>query len=686
MSAVLKYLPVRNTLVSRLAAGNSVFVTAPRNFGLRDLCRNIASVVAPPGELDVVNLDSRQDSHVKRLDFGRIWRSCSIQIDHRELKDCSDQSMFVENCLGLLKSSNKGIFVLIEGAKRGNEANHLELLSAFRKILIEGRNLRRGLRVLAIDDWSTFHHCTSTEAKSELDYYVKERIRFLELFDVVTCIKANSKPYLRPRIERLNVMAAAILDVTGGHAGLVNEIMLALNRCQWQLDISTFRDQCRWFLRDCSVITDILSVLQENATALSDTALKYQTPSIPPENSPRTDILVEYGVLRQVGYSLCLQMCPGVITDIVFDVARAPKQTNPPLGSVYSETGISAYQGTQFTPNDDDFVVLHLSDLHINALRYRFRLALPDQTINPNQPTLEELILADLDSLKLIGRIDAVIFTGDFVWEGKDNKEFKRAREVIESLLRGMRVPLDRALFIPGNHDVEWDPSTLAALERTKVSNENYGDFISQMKKEWEDGLSTLFLTSVSGDYRLLVLGLDTNGVEGPDAPGIGFVRNVTMCKALEILRNKVKGPISDEQRTFTWLALHHHVFPATSPPFESAKTGNVSMFANAAGLLKLAGEIRAEIILHGHEHQPSITVASRWPLDDENKRFSRVVSVGAGSVGVKQQYLGPIGKNHYYIIVRRPEDAIIRSRCLGDTALRFSCHNDLLVTFPGES
>jgi 3',5'-cyclic AMP phosphodiesterase CpdA len=682
MNVVLKHLSLWKHLVSTFSEGGSVLLTAPRNFGLPDLYRDITPIVAPPEQFYSITLDSRQESPIGRLDFARVWRACCFQIGFEDQSEVPRQATFLLKFLELLRKSEKGFFVLIEGAKRGNEANHLELLMTFRKLLAEGR-LGRKLRVLASDDWSTLHYCTTTQLLSELDHYTKERVRFLELEDVMVCVRANCAQHVRLRTERTRSLSAEIISLTGGHAGLINEILLALNRCEWKTGAPSLAREFRHLVQDSSVITEILNILQENPTALCDTALQYKVPSIPPEYSPRTDILAEHGILKQVHFSLCLELCAGVIADIVQEVANAPKHLNPPLGAVFSETGIAAYEGKPFTASDDDLVILHLSDLHVSTEQYRFRLMLPGECINPNQPALEELLVADLDSLRLLGRIDGVVFTGDFVWDGKDNKSFNRARDTVLSLLEKIRVPIERVLFIPGNHDVEWNPSALSSnSKRDGVSNENYQTFLSQIPKESKDGVSTLLLTSNSGHYRLRILGFDSNGVEGPAAPGVGFVRIETLLKAGEIIRGDTASEAFGSERLFTWIALHHHVFPATSPPMESAETGRVSVLANAATLLRLAGELRAEIILHGHEHQPSVTVARRWPLDDEKSGFSTIVSVGAGSIGIKSNYLGPIGKNHYYIIARRPQDALIMSRCLGNSALRFSNHNDLLIPF----
>jgi hypothetical protein len=89
----------------------------------------------------------------------------------------------------------------------------------------------------------------------------------------------------------------------------------------------------------------------------------------------------------------------------------------------------------------------------------------------------------------------------------------------------------------------------------------------------------------------------------------------------------------------------------------------------------------KVDLIMHGHGHQPSVTVACRWPLERPEELSYPVIVIGAGSIGVNSEFLSPIKKNHYYVVYRRPHDIVVRSRYLGDKGLRFGSHGDLFLS-----
>ena len=100
---------------------------------------------------------------------------------------------------------------------------------------------------------------------------------------------------------------------------------------------------------------------------------------------------------------------------------------------------------------------------------------------------------------------------------------------------------------------------------------------------------------------------------------------------------------------------------------------------ANAAEILTLATQWGVEMILHGHDHQPSITVAHRWPVEREGG-LKPIISVGAGSCGARD-HLGPIARNQYFIVYRRRDSIIIRSRCMDENGLKFARHDDVKLS-----
>ncbi len=323
---------------------------------------------------------------------------------------------------------------------------------------------------------------------------------------------------------------------------------------------------------------------------------------------------------------------------------------------------------------DDDLVILHLSDLHVGD-NHRYRLTWPGGQINPNEQSASELLLEDLQALGVMNRVDGMVLSGDFVWRGAPD-EFRRASTVVQSLVAAAGIDLTRVVLIPGNHDVEWNPGSLGSRSYGKaVSRESYDDFVRLLGKTLQGETDDARIISRSGKFGVHIVGLDSNRVEGPNAAGIGFVSRDALLAAGKLVATfKAELPCLT---AFTWMAVHHHVFPATSSPLREAEGAKVSSMANSAEILEYANQWKAEIVLHGHEHQPCVTVARRWPADVGDV-FTPITSVGAGSFGVKRDYLGPFSRNHYFMLVRRPNGILIRSRCQGSSGIKFVAHSDM--------
>ena len=301
--------------------------------------------------------------------------------------------------------------------------------------------------------------------------------------------------------------------------------------------------------------------------------------------------------------------------------------------------------------------------------------------MNLSEYTAGELLRDDLESMGLLGRVDAVLFTGDFVWTG-DMPEFLRARDVVEEILEMLRLEKTRMLLIPGNHDVRRKLGKLGSSAHVgHVSREYFDAFLELLNKPSDGNLDVLEIQSRSGRSRLRVLGLDSNHVEGTDATGIGCVAPQSLRIAHQYMEAGL--PESRVTPTLTWLAVHHHIFPTSPLSFAEAGQKKTSVTGNAAGTARLRRpRWGIEMALHGHGHQPSVTVARRWPID-EGGSFTPVASIGAGSFGAVREHLGPFARNHYYVIHRRSEDIIIRSRFQGVGGVKFNSHADLQIPLP---
>ena len=122
-----------------------------------------------------------------------------------------------------------------------------------------------------------------------------------------------------------------------------------------------------------------------------------------------------------------------------------------------------------------------------------------------------------------------------------------------------------------------------------------------------------------------------------------------------------IENEPEDCDSCWTWLALHHHVYPASAQAVEGTKRPRLSVLANSSDLLAFAHRVGAELILHGHEHQPSVTVARRWhshPQPSFNRSSRSVVAVS-----VLHGPIGPFSRNRYFVLYRKPDQIVIRFR-----------------------
>jgi hypothetical protein len=478
----------------------------------------------------------------------------------------------------------------------------------------------------------------------------------------------------------LKKVSELVFDLTGGHVGLVGEVVDDLEQRDWSADENCLINDLRRHLGQGAVIARIQQAIQEAPSGLAETALSYRNPEYPLElHNPQVQLLLQLGILQRTPFNRIF-LCPGMISEMMESAGSVTRRSR--LGVITGELGMTAFDADEVELGEDDFVVVHLSDLHVGA-NHRFRYRDRERRVyNPDRSSLGQLIAQDLETLRLTGRLDAVVVSGDFAEHGKDS-EFRSARIFLEELLGNINLPPERLMIIPGNHDIDWgEPPQSEAIDWNGPGNRiPFDDFAEHFNHAFGAGAVLRTFISRSGRRLLRIVGLDSNRVEGKQASGIGYVARESLDLAKEFLR-VAKGEGMENETI--WFAVHHHIFPATSVRLQEAQQAKVTVMANAAEILACATHWGAEAILHGHEHQPSVTITRRWPSDGMGRHLVPVVSIGAGSAGAEQRLLGPFGRNQYFVLYRRNNDLILRSRCLGDAGIAFVAQNDLIVPLQG--
>jgi calcineurin-like phosphoesterase family protein len=647
----------------------SVIVIAPRYYRKWTILQKYANTFAAESTVKCVILSSRVPTLNGDIEYSRLWEEVRSQLGSKKTPKSMSRASFLNTIESSLAEIGSHVMVFIGGAGRGHEENHYRVLSSFQSLLRTGK-----LTIATTDDYSSLYFQKPNFLLSDLHSLLKLQIGPTNTKEISAYL-TNVPKLQGVSTEWMEATAERIYRHSGGHTGIAQEILSALERESWQVIDDRVDSFIEEVLKRSIVLESITHALEEDAEGYSHTALEYRSASCPEQNSPRIHVLRQLGVLQREDPPL-LRLCGGAITRLVEALSQRVMASRPArVGTIMSEAGPRIFEEGAIELTDDDLVILHVSDLHVGD-QYKHRLAWTGGVWNPNEQSAGELLRDDLQSLGLLGRVDGMVLSGDFVWTGVPT-EFRRAKNVIEEMLSEIDLDLARVILIPGNHDMEWNPGNFSSPSYGKpVSRESYDDFIKLLGKASHGELEVLHIESRSANVKLQILGLDSNRVEGPEAAGIGFVSRDALMSAKNAISKFNARPTRDG-RFLTWIVVHHHIFPATSTSLANAQGRIVSTMANAAEVLDFANQWKVEVILHGHEHQPSVTVARRWPID-VGYVFAPIASIGAGSFGVKREYLGPFSRNHYYVIVRRQDGMLIRSREQGTGGVKFVTHSDM--------
>ena len=455
--------------------------------------------------------------------------------------------------------------VAIGGAHRGNETRHYEVLETFDNILLNTDIIRK-LTVLAIDDYSQFFFNEDDRTLSSLtSYYPIVHLLPLEADEIESSLAALKKGNRGPSAARLAKIAARVQVVSGGHAGLVQELVDELGMPTGRRPKPSGRTSSG--ARSGShVLREIERSLQVDRVGFSETALRYRDWGMPEANTPRVALLRQFGVL-QTNESLSVRLFAGTIAALVERIAEASRDLAPDDGTMVRPVGPRLWQRGRIPLTPDDLVIVHISDLHVSREHYRFRFVAGDVVHLPDEPSADEVLGDDLEGLGLLDRIDGLVISGDFVWSGSD-LSFVAAARSSRTLSPGSGSPRTRSYLSPATMMSTGIPGHGHAVSQRRRQSRSLRRLPAYFGQRADD-FQVLRLTSRSGNNRLRIVGLTPTESNVPGA-GIGFVTKKTLESANREL--KKDHATSEASPLFTWLAVHHHVFPASSTPLDQAR------------------------------------------------------------------------------------------------------------------
>lgn len=308
----------------------------------------------------------------------------------------------------------------------------------------------------------------------------------------------------------------------------------------------------------------------------------------------------------------------------------------------------SATRASAVTPPPPTKTILHLSDLHITAHTNVNTFALPllNNLREPGHPAAEG--------------VDYLVITGDITNRATEG-EFKTAAAFVKHLATQLKVPLDRVLVVPGNHDLSRDvpvyqwrwqrelevlpadsyhtiPGTdLGGLWRDPAAYpkrfENYANHFYKplFGKEWELDPTKQFDVHLATDRSIAFVTLNSACEVDEMRKENAYLNEHAVSAALQQLSTHEANGV----RPLAIAAWHH---PA------SEKT-------RASGLLDQLADVGAKICLHGHVHE------ERLEFHQFVDARRRIYAVGAGSLGAPAKDRPASTPRLYNVVRLSPHD-----------------------------
>jgi len=231
--------------------------------------------------------------------------------------------------------------------------------------------------------------------------------------------------------------------------------------------------------------------------------------------------------------------------------------------------------------------ILHLSDLHFGALR--------SETVDPLVAVTREL------------SPDVVVVTGDLTQRARPT-QFEAAREFLT------RLPCQRQLVVPGNHDVPlWNLFLRVFSPRAR-----FDQYVTR------DPFPTL------ADRELVLVGLDT-------ARSITSNGRVSMRQIEVVLERFRQAP----PQALRVLACHHpFVVPVDAPARKRPRRSDTALAALV--------EYEVDLLLTGHRHLPWVS-----PLGTDLLTVHAGTSTSSRTRGVENSF-NEIIVDHDSVMIRR--------------------------------
>ncbi|MEW8199272.1 MAG: metallophosphoesterase [Candidatus Thiodiazotropha endolucinida] len=666
---------------SMLDRGKSVLLSAPVGARITEMLNVVASNIVDGQDSMAIGIDLAYLSD-NSLDMQGLWEQLSKPLKSRKkmvVETPTDLGIMLSKYLSR-RADGARLLLMISGARNESLEHVYNFIVEIHSQQEKLRAKNKYLQFIIIDHHGLRFYIDRNLPLEESDLNSLENIE-TPVFDQAEIIEGLSA--IREETQAnfdIEIIGKNIFEATGGHYSLVMLIIEHLLSMEFQVDSVFWNNDVARIFESSDVVRRLRQALVEDREGLIETAVRY-TEGLPDNDfkSPRTKKLRTLGVLY-VTSEYCLKLCGGFIRKLLEALRDQKSLEENSLGTFQTISGLASYDGREFNVKDSDLVFLHVSDLHIGN-EHAFKIRHIGRRSPGERGTLGEYIRHDLEKMGLSSRVDGLLISGDITCRA-DPGEFARAEEIIGEIADVAGVPRNKIALVPGNHDIQWQPDEYSSRNGVNgtVSRENFDRFYRNIVGHTPEFPEIRrFLARDDSEIVDLVC-LDSNFVEGPEAAGIGMID----ANSLRDIGSKLADLTLDGHiDRSVWFLSHHHYLPVCDSDVANATKRKVSIMANASQVLNIARDNGAEMVLHGHQHQPFLCYASRWMGSMEPIGFRPILIVGAGSAAVKREHLGPIAQNHYFVLVRQRDRVIVRSRRFGEEGLSFTPHEDFILSRP---
>lgn len=669
----------RSKVRDSVIAGEPVMIRAPKYFYKRTYVIELAEEMCSNDDFVFINIDINNVFDRSEIDYLNLFETMKQNLKSKIALLENSEHFFIEAFKKLYPLFKKRTVYVIPTVKKGFEEYQYRIMLLFNRLLERyAAKSNIWFSVIVLDDYKLqYYEDKATHGVSPIDYYTVFEFRGLGIESIEELLQASLSKHFKKKVSDINEIAQRISDISGGHCGIVYEIVDDIITNKWNIDDKYWNKVAQKITDQSQIVEYIRTKFLEDIKGITAKALEFSSPKIVKDlTSPTTQTLRRIGVLKWVSASSAV-LCPGIITELVVEYSVSISD-NEPLGSLLNDNEVRNYETTMedYLKEAEDFVVVHISDIHLGP-DYNFKPFNKDVEVE-DKADLIDILHDDLNSLGLLTKIDLFVISGDLTCKA-ENTEFYMVKSFIEAIEKRLSIPRERIAIIAGNHDFEWKSPGVKTSGFSSNKDLTNLHFFTQWHSNSEyESCKTIKVSNDAGTKELLVICIDTNAVESEENAGIGRID----MKALSEANNQAshgRDSLDGNNELITWMVFHHHLFPCTTPSIDDVERMKISVMSNASELNHFTDKMNVEIVLHGHEHQPSVTIAHKWP-SIKNSSFNKIISIGAGSIGAKKERLGPFSRNQYYIIYRKPEELIVRSRQLGPEGLSFIEHEDLSI------